>query len=84
MVVLGILVAARVALPFVVREAINRRLAAIPEYTGEVGRVGVSVWRGAYTLHEAVVQKRNGEVKEPFFRAEVIDLSYQSLDENIL
>jgi hypothetical protein len=31
--------------------------------------------RGDYTLHEAVVQRRNGEVQEPFFRAEVIDFS---------
>ena len=46
MVAIEILVAARLALPFVVREAIYRRLAAIPEYTGEVGRVGVGVWQG--------------------------------------
>lgn len=75
LVVAVLLVAARSALPYVLREAINRRLAAIPEYTGQVERVGVSLWRGAYTLHAMEILKRNGEVKEPFFRADEIDFS---------
>ncbi len=63
------------ALPYLLRKAINQRLEAIPEYTGWVDRVDVSLWRGAYTLHGPVVLKRNGAVTEPFFRTEEIDFS---------
>lgn len=63
------------ALPYLLRKAINQRLEAIPDYTGSVERVGVSLWRGAYTLHQPVVLKRNGAVREPFFRADQIDFS---------
>ena len=76
LVVVGVLlVAARLALPAVLRSAINARLDKIPDYTGRVERVNVSLWRGAYTLHRLVIQKRSGELKEPYFRAEKIDLS---------
>lgn len=74
-VLLVLLVAARVALPYVLRQAINQRLEAIPDYTGSVDQVGVSLWRGAYTLHGLVISKRYGTVKEPFFRADAIDFS---------
>ncbi len=69
------LLAVRIALPFVLRYEINQRLAAIPDYNGWVDDVGVSVWRGAYTLYSPVILKRDGRVKEPFFRAEEIDFS---------
>ena len=74
-VVAVLLIAARAALPYVLRKAINARLDRIPDYTGWVTDVGVSLWRGAYTLKGVVIQKRNGEVKEPYFRAERIDFS---------
>lgn len=74
-VVAVLLIAARAALPTVLRKAINARLDRIPDYTGWVTEVGVSLWRGAYTLNGVVIQKRNGEVKEPYFRADRIDFS---------
>ena len=74
-VVVVLLVAARLALPYVLRSAINRRLEKIPDYTGWVNDVGVSLYRGAYTLNGVVIQKRNGQVAEPYFRAERIDFS---------
>jgi hypothetical protein len=79
LIVLGIiavvLIAARLALPSVLRSAINARLEKIPDYTGWVERVGVSLWRGAYTLHGLTIQKRNGALKEPYFTAREIDFS---------
>ncbi len=70
-----LLVAARIAMPYAIKEAINRRLEKIPEYSGWVDNVGVSLYRGGYTIDGLVVQKRNGAVKEPFVRAEHIDFS---------
>jgi hypothetical protein len=70
-----LLVAARIAMPYVIRDAINRRLDRIPDYSGRVENIGVSLYRGAYTIDGLVIQKRNGNVKEPFVRAEHVDFS---------
>lgn len=79
LIVLGVLVlvliAARLALPYAMRRAINSRLDKIPDYTGHVNDVHVGLWRGAYTLKGVVISKRNGLVIEPFFQADRIDFS---------
>lgn len=74
-VIVVLLLAVRISLPFVLRHEINARLEKIPDYTGWVDSVGVSLFRGAYTLNGIVIQKKNGEVKEPYFRADKIDFS---------
>lgn len=70
-----LLLAARLALPLVLRVAFNSRLDKIPDYTGSVERVEVALWRGAYTLNGLVIRKRTGRISEPYFRAERIDFS---------
>ena len=71
----GILLAARLAAPFVVRNAINRRLSHIPEYSGHVDRISLHLWRGAYGMGGVKIVKSNGKVSEPFFSADRIDFS---------
>src|SRR5579885_3365537 len=68
-----VLVAARAALPFVLRGAINRRLDRIPGYQGRVEDVHVALWRGAYVLSGVEIVKRNGSRSRPFFSAREID-----------
>ncbi len=75
LIVLVVLVAARLALPYVLRSAINRRLNNIPDYGGHVDSVSVSLYRGAYHLTGMEIVKRNGQVREPFFSAKDIDFS---------
>ncbi|MEO6876785.1 MAG: DUF748 domain-containing protein, partial [Opitutaceae bacterium] len=79
LIVLGViallLIGVRIALPFALRSAINSRLGKVPEYNGWVDTVGISLFRGAYTLNGLVIQKRNGAVKEPYFRVDKIDFS---------
>lgn len=70
-----VLIAARIALPFVVQSAINRRLDEIPEYAGRVESVDVALWRGAYALNGVNIRKVNAQRDEPFFAAERIDFS---------
>jgi hypothetical protein len=69
------LLAMRIALPFVLKQQINRRLAAIPGYHGRVERVDVSIFRGAYTMAGVRIQKLAGGVAQPFFSAEQVDFS---------
>ncbi len=74
-VIVAVLVAARLALPFVVKKQVNERLAAIPGYWGQVGDVGIALWRGAYKLDDISVFKVDGAVREPFFAAQRVDFS---------
>ena len=69
-----VLAAARLALPYALQTAINRRLARVPAYEGEVQSVHVALWRGAYVLRGVRIAKR-GVAGEPFFIAREIDCS---------
>lgn len=74
-VVVVLLVAARVALPYAVKRMVNERLRDIPGYAGHVGDIDISLWRGAYTLHRLQIYRLSGEVREPFVFARLIDFS---------
>lgn len=69
------LIAARIALPHVVKHNVNKRLHEIPGYAGHVGDVDLALWRGAYRLHDIEVYRVSGEVREPFVAAQMIDFS---------
>jgi uncharacterized protein YhdP len=71
----------RAALPWVLREVVNRRLAAIPGFVGHVDRVGVQLWHGGYTMHGLVIRKIDGRVDRPFVTAGLVEfsLSYREL-----
>jgi len=71
----AVMLVIRIALPFVVKHLVNERLEHIPGYTGNVQKIGIHLWRGAYTLHEFSIMKKNGRLQEPFFRAKKIDFS---------
>ena len=74
-IVAAVLLAGRIALPLAVRRVMNGRLERIPGYTGHVDKVGIHLWRGAYSLHEFSILRENGRVSEPFFLARGIDIS---------
>ena len=74
-VIAGLLLAARMALPMVVKRMVNDRLQRIPDYTGYVNDIDIHLWRGAYSLHGFGILRKNGRVKEPFFLADKIDFS---------
>lgn len=65
----------RLALPAILREAVNRRLERIPDYTGRVAEIDVGLWRGAYALRGVEIVKREAGIRQPFFKAGHIDFS---------
>src|SRR5690606_29941776 len=77
LVVIGAFVALRLALPWVLEEYVNRQLAALEGYWGQVEDVDVALWRGAYQIQGVQIEKENKEEesREPFFTATLIDLS---------
>jgi len=71
-----VLVSLRLALPAVLEWAVNRRLAAVPGYTGEVEDIDVSLVRGAYQLKGLRLIKTEGNtIGEPLIQAKEIDFS---------
>jgi len=76
-VVAGLAVVARLALPHFIQGYLNRLLARQPTYQGEVGDVGVSLYRGAYEIHDVDIRRRGTQSPVPFVAAPLIDVSLQ-------
>ena len=69
------LVALRIALPTLVQGYVNRTLDRHPVYDGHVGNVDIALLRGAYAVDDVEIVKQSGEVPEPLFAADRVDLS---------
>jgi hypothetical protein len=76
-IVVVVLVAIRIALPYAIEGYVNRQLRRIPEYSGRIGHVTVHLYRGAYQIHGIHINKTTGKVPVPFFAAKIMDLSIQ-------
>lgn len=70
-----ILIAFRIALPYILLNFVNKELQTIPGYTGHVDDIDVHLIRGAYTIKTIRLGKTR--IPVPFFSAETIDLSVE-------
>jgi hypothetical protein len=75
LIIVLVLVAARLALPYWIKDYVNRELRTSPDYKGHIKTVTVHLWRGAYRVKDVEIYKTGGQVKEPFFAAKQLDLS---------
>ena len=55
----------------------NKTLANIPGYYGQVDDVGISLWRGAYQLNGLYLNKVDAETQVPFLNFPATDISIQ-------
>jgi hypothetical protein len=74
---IGLGVAARLALPHVLQWYVNRTIDQNPLYDGQIGDIQVHLWRGAYSIHDVRLLKTTGNVPVPFFAAKRVDLAIQ-------
>jgi hypothetical protein len=72
-----LLVALRIALPYILLRLVNKELSHIPGYTGHVDDIDVALIRGAYKIKHIKLDKTGGKIPVPFFYADLIDLSLQ-------
>ncbi|WP_286912230.1 MULTISPECIES: DUF748 domain-containing protein [unclassified Pseudomonas] len=70
-----LLVALHLALPYLVRDYLNDKLADMGEYRGQVADVDLAWWRGAYKINGLKIVKTSGKVPVPLLDAPLIDLS---------
>src|SRR6185437_5180138 len=72
-----ILAIARLIMPWAVRNYVNRTLDTNLLYSGSIGKVDISLWRGAYTINDVRLDKTTGDVPVPFFAAKRVDFEVQ-------
>jgi hypothetical protein len=75
--VILLLAAARIAMPFVVEDYVNRKLNGLQAYRGHIGDVDIQLWRGAYSIDAIEIEKIGGSRPVPFFRADRLDFSVE-------
>jgi uncharacterized protein DUF748 len=67
----------RAFLPWAVRNYVNRTIDRSPLYTGNIGKVQIHLWRGAYSIQDVRLSKTTGDVPVPFFAAKRVDFAIQ-------
>lgn len=72
-----IIIAARIYLPFYVKNYVNKVLADLPGYYGEVKDIDISLYRGAYTIKGLYLNKKDANSQIPFLNFEKTDISIQ-------
>lgn len=72
---LVLLLAVRIAAPFVIRHAVNGRLARVEGYSGRIEGVNLRLFRGAYQLTGVSIFKREGPRLDPLLAVDTIDFS---------
>ena len=58
--IIVLLIVARLLLPYFVKNYVNKTLANIPGYYGQVEDIDIALWRGAYVIHGLYLNKLDG------------------------
>ncbi|MEO6097892.1 MAG: DUF748 domain-containing protein [Fibrobacteria bacterium] len=73
----AVLIGIRAAMPPVILHFVNQKLDQIPEYRGHIEDVDLALFRGAYQIEGVSLEKVAGASREPFFYADLVDLSVE-------
>ena len=68
------LIILRMQLPSIVKDYLNGKMADIGEYQGEIADVDIHLWRGAYSVDQLEITKKD-QPEVVFFKAQTIDTS---------
>ena len=77
LVVVALLIAGRLYLPYWVKDYVNTQIAGLDEYSGGIEAIDLNLWRGAYLIHGLEIYKVEGGLDTPFVAAREIDLSVE-------
>ncbi len=72
-----VLIIARLMLPYFVTKYVNKVLADLHGYKGQIDDVDIALIRGAYVIQGLQLDKVGGKVPVPFVKCEAIDLSIE-------
>jgi hypothetical protein len=77
LVLIGILIGVRAAMPWAVRSYVNRTINQSPLYEGRIGDIDIFLWRGAYEIKDVRISKVTGNVPVPLFTCPRVDLAIE-------
>ncbi|MFV0453837.1 MAG: DUF748 domain-containing protein [Pseudomonas sp.] len=69
------LIVLHTALPHLVRNYLNDRMADMGDYRGYVADVDLAWWRGAYRLDGLLIEKKDKQIQAPLLDAPLIDIA---------
>lgn len=76
-IILIVLIAARIYLPYWVKDYVNKVLADIPGYYGEVADIDMALYRGAYVIEGMYLNKVDADTQVPFLKFPKNDISIE-------
>ncbi len=71
------LVVFRFMLPGIVKKYVNKSLAELPGYYGQVADIDIALWRGAYRIDGLYLNVVDGSTQVPFLKINEIDISVE-------
>lgn len=77
LILLLLLIIFRLYLPTLIKNQINKTLANIPGFYGEVKNIDVALYRGAYMIHGMYLNKGNAKSQVPFLNFPNSDISME-------
>lgn len=75
--IIGVLIVARIILPYVVLHYANKELASLKGYYGHIDDIDISLYRGAYTIENLKLVKLDKKDTFDFVYAKNIDLAIE-------
>lgn len=74
-----VIIALRIILPYWVLDFVNKRLAGLKEYYGHVEDIDIHLYRGAYQVKTIYINKKDPKSGEqtPFFASPLVDISIE-------
>ncbi|MDN3667369.1 DUF748 domain-containing protein [Algibacter miyuki] len=77
LIIIGVLILIRLLLPVMVKKYVNGVLADIPGYYGQVSGIDISLFRGAYVIHNLYLNKVDAGSEVPFINLDETDISIE-------
>lgn len=75
--ILAVLIAARIALPYIVLHFANKKLAEMDGYYGHIDDVDISLYRGAYQIKKIFLKKVDKKDTVNFIDIKLVDLAIE-------
>ncbi|MAQ75081.1 MAG: hypothetical protein CL613_01960 [Aquimarina sp.] len=75
--IISVLIIARLLLPYFVKKYVNKTLAEIPGYYGQVEDIDISLIRGAYVIENLYLNKISADSEVPFLTIAKSDISIE-------
>ncbi|WP_445731401.1 DUF748 domain-containing protein [Mariniflexile sp.] len=75
--IIVILIIFRIALPYMVKNYVNKVLSEIPGYYGHVEDIDIALVRGAYVIHGMYLNKMDAKTQVPFLNLKKSDISIE-------